>query len=152
MEHEDILVQEYLDGNSVINIAKERGITREAVYQHLRQLPNWQKVSDSMKPTKKQRAENKYRYAVAEILKLSEQGYSAVQISEKLKVPFYSVQNILKGTRFDNRKQVRHERNRQIYELYQQGNSQQQIATAFGMAQSSISEIIRKWDSNKTSK
>lgn len=148
--HEN-LVAEYLEGSSVISIAKKYKITREAVYLHLRKIPNWRRVSDRMRPTKEDRAKAKYQYALRDILKLAANGYSAICISKRLKVPFIAVQHILKGTKFENSKEKKNQRNELIYESYINGSSQQKIAKAFGMAQSSISEIIRKWHLKQTS-
>jgi len=42
---EDKFVRGFLEGKSVIEMAKESGLTREGVYIHLRKLPNWKEVS-----------------------------------------------------------------------------------------------------------
>ena len=145
MEHRDKLVQEYLDGNSVINIAKKHNLTREAVYLYLRRLPDWEKIYKSKRKTKWQRAVDKYSDKIPKIIKLRKKGYSTIQVSKKLKVPFEAVREILKTTPYDNSKQARDERNEKIYNEYMNGAHQKKLALKYGMAQSSISAIVHKW-------
>ena len=40
------IIKEYLDGSPVIKIAEKRGISREAVYQTLRRIENWEELKD----------------------------------------------------------------------------------------------------------
>jgi Mor family transcriptional regulator len=58
---------------------------------------------------------------------------------------------LLKGTRHDNSKEAREERNKKIYESYKNGRSQRELAIEFGMSQSSISNIVRQWALKETS-
>lgn len=42
------IIREYLEGNSVAVMAKKRGISREAVYQTLRKIDNWDELKEDM--------------------------------------------------------------------------------------------------------
>ena len=138
-------VREYLDGKSVIDIAKKYGVTREAVYLYLRRLPDWEKIYKSKRRTKWQRAVDKYSEKIPKIIKLRKKGYSTIQVSRKLEVPFEAVREILKTTAYDNSKQARDDRNERIYNEYMRGTPQKKLALKYNMAQSSISDIVRKW-------
>jgi len=41
------IIKEYLEGEPVIKMAEKRGISREAVYQTLRRLENWDQIKES---------------------------------------------------------------------------------------------------------
>ena len=152
MAEREQLIQEYLNGKSVIDIAKQYDLSREAVYQHLRKIPNWEKVSESLVKTPREKALEQYGHLIPEIIRLKEEGLSTSVVAKKLDIPFYPLVELLKGTRHDNSKKAREERDKEIYKGYKAGRTQGELAREFGMAQSSISEIIRKWDLNKTSK
>ena len=138
-------VREYLDGKSVIDIANKYDVSREAVYLYLRKLPDWEKIYKSKRRTKWQRAVDKYNDKIPKIIALREQGYSTLQTSKKLNVPFEATKEILKTTPYDNSKKAREERNEKIYNDYMNGMSQVKLAEKYGMAQSSISNIVRQW-------
>ena len=138
-------VREYLDGKSVIDIANKYDVSREAVYLYLRKLPDWEKIYKSKRRTKWQRAVDKYSDKIPKIIALREQGYSTLQTSKKLNVPFEATKEILKTTPYDNSKKAREERNEKIYNDYMNGTSQVKLAEKYGMAQSSISNIVRQW-------
>ena len=138
-------VREYLDGKSVIDIAKKYDVTREAVYLYLRRLPDWEKIYKSKRRTKWQRAVDKYSDKIPKIIALREQGYSTLRTAKELNVPFEATKEILKMTPYDNSKEVRDARNEKIYNEYMNGAHQKKLALKYGMAQSSISAIVHKW-------
>ena len=151
MADREQLIQEFLNGKSVIDIAKQYNLSREAVYQNLRTIPNWERVSESLKKTKKERALEAYGHLMPEIIRLKEEGLSTIVVARKLGIPYPPLAELLKGTRHDNSKEVREARNRRIYKEYQKGMVQRELAQEFGMSQSSISEIIRRWHLKETS-
>jgi Mor family transcriptional regulator len=151
MAEREQLIQEFLNGKSVIDIAEQYNMSREAVYQHLRTIPNWKKVSESLKKTKRERALEKYGHLMQEIIRLKEEGLSTIAVARKLDIPYPPLVELLKGTRHDNSKEAREERNKKIYESYKNGRSQRELAIEFGMSQSSISNIVRQWALKETS-
>jgi DNA-binding transcriptional regulator GbsR (MarR family) len=143
MEKISELVQEYLAGKPVIDIAKEKGVSRECVYQKLRELPNWGQVKKAVKKNKKQRAIARYPAVFPKVLSLAKNGYSATRISKELNTPIYSIQAMLEGSPFDHSEEARQERDEKIRKEYEEGAFQKDLAEKYDLSQQTISYIIR---------
>jgi DNA-binding CsgD family transcriptional regulator len=134
----------FLRGIPVTDIAKKLGCSRETVYLHLRKMPNFHEVAESMSKIRKRQRRNKYQDKMPEVKRMAKEGKGGVEIAEALSIPYKVVKSFLRGTPYDNthiRKQLRNEK---IWELYRDGMTQEELADKFGLAQSTISHIVRK--------
>ena len=143
------ILEDYLNGISVTEIAKKDNLTREAVYLHLRKERNWKKL-------KRQNAEMKLRKStlnrmgiLEEAFKLREQGISTSETARRLHVTPKRLSVLLQGTEYDNSARVRKERNKRICRDYKKGETQPQLAKKYGVSQSCISNVIREWGVSK---
>lgn len=134
----------FLRGIPVTDIAKKLGCSRETVYLHLRKMPNFHEVAESMSEIRKRQRRNKYQDKMPEVKRMAKEGKGGVEIAEVLSIPYKVVKSFLRGTPYDNthiRKQLRNEK---IFELYRDGMTQEELAEKFGLAQSTISHIVRQ--------
>ena len=153
MEGLEPMVRMYLNQVPVTKIADHFEVSRETVYSRLRTIPNYKEVSRSLRNVKKENRLKKYRQRLPEIHQLAKQGVGMVGISEKLNIPYYTVKALLRGTKYDSTHKAKEFRDRNIYSLYRRGMTQTQLAKKYNLAQSSISDRIKKWEtSHKTSK
>lgn len=153
MEGLEPMVRMYLNQVPVTKIADHFEVSRETVYSRLRTIPNYKEVSRSLRNVKKENRLKKYRQRLPEIHQLAKQGVGMVGISEKLNIPYYTVKALLRGTKYDSTHKAKEFRDRNIYSLYRRGMTQTQLAKKYNLAQSSISDRIKKWEtSRKTSK
>lgn len=150
MTREKKIQERYMAGISVSDIAKEEGLSREMVYKYLRRMLNWDKKLVEMKAIRYyQRLNKKYSSRIRKIINMRKRGFSTSKVSKMLNIPFPAVVEILKGTTFDNSKEVRASRNEKICKAYQEGKSQTYLSKAFGLTQSRISAIIKQWESSR---
>lgn len=133
----------YLDGIPVKVISKSFSLSREGVYRYLRDIPNFKEISETLRRAKKLRQINQYHTRLDEVYSLVKEGKHTVEISRMLKIPYIELREILKGTKYDNSHKGKEKRNTRIIKLYNDGMSQQKIAKKFGLAQSTISDVIK---------
>lgn len=143
------VVEMYLDGQSVGEIAKHFGATREAVYLYLREIPNFKDISRKFAEDRKKLRLRQYSTSTNDILKLREDGLSMRTISKALGMSYTRVRKLLKGTSLDNSHKSKLKRNRRICQMYKAGLTQREIAEELKLGQSTISNIIRKWGTSQ---
>jgi len=133
----------YLGGIPVRIISKNFNLSREGVYRYLRDIPNFKEISETLRRAKKLRQINQYHTKLDEVYRLARGGKHTVEISKMLKIPYTELKKILKGTKYDNTHISKTKRNAKIIKMYKQGVSQQKIAKKFGLAQSTISDVVK---------
>lgn len=148
MNKELEIQQKYKNGESVIELSKHYDLTRERIYQILRKMPDFRRVSKELAKEKtesnQEKYQNKYSEYIPEIISRRLQGESVLSISKQLKIPYPALKTMLKGSPYANTKQARKERNKQIRRQYHAGKTQLELARDFNMSQSSISAIVLK--------
>jgi transposase len=145
------VVELYMDGHSVSSIAKQFGSTREAVYRYLREIPNFKDISRKFSEDKKELRLRRYTQQIEEIISLRKSGISMSCISKELGISYKRVRELLKNTEYDNSHSSKEFRNSLIYTTHKSGLTQKEIALKLGLGQSTVSKIIRKWEtSHKT--
>lgn len=152
MTKEIEIVDKYLNGESVISLAKEYSLSRERIYQYLRKLGAWDKVLLDNRFRTKQRRMREYKSYLPAIIEWKEAGLGTFAISRKLKLSYKTVANLLAGTKYDNRNCRNKARDRKILREYLKGKTQTQIAEEMGMKQNNISRILIKLNNGKLSK
>lgn len=150
MEGYEQMVKMYLEGVSVIDIAKHFGCSRETVYARLRKMPQYKKTYLTVREAKKASTIGRHKDSVPEVYRLLEQGMSATGISKELNIPYPSLRTLLRGTKYDNSQKSKRFRNQVIYTQYKRGATQNELAKKYGIAQSTISLIISNWEKNKS--
>lgn len=149
MEGREPMIRMYLNGVSVDDISKHFDCTRETVYRRLRTMSNFEEVSKALRRTRKQKRLKKYRQRLPEVYELLEQGIAAVNIAKQLGIPYARIRELLRGTKYDNTHESKKFRDRSIYSLYKSGMTQEKLAQKYDLGQSSISEIIKKWETSR---
>jgi len=137
--------EKYKEGESVISISQECGLTRERVYQILREMPDYKDIKSKFQRKRNQSYYAKYSEAVPEIISRRIRGESVSSISKALEISFRQLKSILKGTLYENSKETRAQRNEEIIKQYREGKKQEQLARKFGLSQSNISAIVIKY-------
>ena len=143
MEGKDIWVQKFLKGESVIQIAKEYSVTREAVYLRLRTLPNWRELSDSMREAKRGLSLRSYTSKQKKtILELAQKKYPLYKIAEKTGIPYKHVRILLKDTLYGRNVVAFRERNVKIRKEFEQGMTCGELAKKYGMSHGNMWKVI----------
>lgn len=142
MEGKDIITKEYLEGKPVIKIAEEYGLSREAIYQRLRKLPNWQEVQRHRKEKDKGKVwEQRHR-----VIERRKWGWSMVRISQDLNIPVYKIRKMLLDTKYDRSKKYYVKRNRHIIYLWNKGYTKYKIAKEIGCNWSAVNLVIKRYE------
>ena len=149
MNKKEEIIAKYESGESVINLAKEYNLTRERIYQYLRQVPDFKKLSKEKRLQKVSQRLEGYKHLLPQIFELREQGVGNPRIAKQLGVTYATIQKLTEGTPYDNSKKAQAKRNRAINKDYLSGLSQVKIAKKFGMSQSSISIILLKTNNGR---
>lgn len=135
-------MQEYLSGIPVIKIAKRHKSTRETIYKTLRTIPDFEQVSLSLLNARKEMRIGKYQRRLEEVYRLLDKGMYAINISEKLCIPYYVIKDMLANTNYDNSHESKVKRNKEIYSRYLKGETQTKLAKEYFVSQAQISDII----------
>jgi len=139
-----VIIRDYLNGVSVINLTKKYEMTREAIYLHLRTLPNWKEAKEEYLKDKIRRNKSTYLEDLPRILKLRRKGLSATQISKKLNIHYRKISYLLLGTKYDNTQTSKEDRDKKIVDGYASGMTQTKLAKKFGLVQTRISAILTR--------
>jgi len=137
--------ENYKEGKSVISISQECGLTRERIYQILREMPNYKDIQTKLQKKRNQSYYTRYSEFVPEIISRRIGGESVSAISKTLGISFRQLKSILKGTQYENSKETRAQRNEEIIKQYKEGKKQKELAREFGLNQRSISAIVIKY-------
>jgi hypothetical protein len=142
MEGQERFINEYLSGKSAIQIAKENGITREAVYLRLRSMPQWEETKKAKRSAKRVDDLKGSEQIIKDLKRLRSQGYSTTKAARELGVNYLRARTLLRGSKYDNSKKAKEYRNRNITREYDLGKTQHQLAEKYGLGQAAISHII----------
>jgi Mor family transcriptional regulator len=143
---EDKFVRGFLEGKSVIEMAKESGLTREGIYIHLRKLPNWKQVSKRSKAIKEAQRLESLTDTVELLKQLIDGGLSASDSARKIGMSHLTARKLLAGTKYDTTQPAKDRRDREIIKRYKKGETQVQLGKEFGLGQTAISRIIVKYN------
>jgi len=143
---EDKFVKGFLEGKSVIEMAKESGLSREGIYVHLRKLPNWKEVSKTWKGHREQQRLESLTDTVELLKQLIDGGMSVSNASRSVGMAYLTARKLLAGTKYDTTKKAKDKRDREIVRRYKAGEIQTQLAKAYGLRQTAISRIIIKYN------
>jgi transposase-like protein len=143
METNDALTTEYLQGKGVSEIARKYGVTRECVYQHLRELPDWEKLKEKRSLKRRRNKIMQDKRLKDQVIELKKQGHSTTSAADTLEIAYETAKRLLKGTQYDETQAAKEERNQQIRKEYKENNvTQQQLANKYGVSQQTISTIL----------
>ena len=149
MNKKEEIIAKYNSGVSVIELSKEYSLSRERIYQYLRQVPDFKKLSKEKRLKKVEKRLEGYRHLLPQIFALREKGVGNPRIAKQLGVTYVTIQKLTEGTPYDSSKKAQAKRNRAINKAYLSGLSQVKIAKKFGMSQSSISIILLKTNNGR---
>ena len=135
-------IERYRNGESVAQIAKDNNVSREAVYCILRELNNFEKLTERLNKQRKEQTVNKYTEFYNDIYELKKEGMTIKEISSAMEIPYKYVKLALKGTDLEVSKKARKERNERIFRLYKSGLKQRQLADMYNTTQTNISNIL----------
>jgi len=138
------IITRYMFGDSVIQLSKEYGLSRERIYQYLRVLEDWNEEQRIYEDRKKHQTKIQKQKLLHEIILLIKEGKSITQITRGLHIANKTVYSLLKGTKYKLGHCSNKKRDRNIYKEYKRGLSQVAIAQKYHQSQANISRIIRK--------
>jgi Mor family transcriptional regulator len=136
----------YLNGGSVSTMAREYGVSREAIYQVLRTMDDWEKKIEDTAPLRYKKSILKRHPSLdSKAIELKKGGMSTTQVSKTLSVPYRAVRGILKDTQYDDSKGAKQKRDKKILRKYNSGKTQVELAREFNTSQQNICRILDKY-------
>jgi len=146
MDGKDSMINEYLGGSTVIDIAKKYGVTREAVYQRLRKIPSWGAVKEKNRVSRKRKRMEKYEGLRDEIYEMAEKGVYRVEIMKKLNISAKVLKDLLKGSKYDLAPTARMPVHNEIRRDHGRGMSKKALMEKYDMSYPHICRIIKKYN------
>ena len=134
---EDYITTEYKKGRSVIDIANELELTREAVYLHLRKNDNWEEMSERYNDRKKEKTARKYEEISEQIAFMINDGYSLKEIAKSLEISYGRIRYILRKTGMSFT-EIRKNRDAEIGLDYLRGFTYNELAEKYDLSPSGI--------------
>jgi DNA-binding CsgD family transcriptional regulator len=134
----------YKEGTRVRHIAQAYDMSTEAVYQHLRKLDGFKDLKKLHRAKLEQRRLSKYDELMPQIIEMRKQDIGAVAIAEKLGISYHTMKKLLKGTKWDNTKKSKMKRNDEMFKLYKEGMTQEELAKKFKCSQANISQTLER--------
>lgn len=138
------IITRYMYGDSVIQLAKEYNLSRERIYQYLRDLEDWDEEREVYEQRKKHQLKIQKKRLQEEIILRVKLGQSITQIARELHIANKTIHALLRGTRYKIGKKLIKERDKKILREYKNGATQKQLAQKYNTAQTNISRIIVK--------
>lgn len=152
MTKADEIIAGYIGGKTVIEIAKEQGLSRERIYQYLRKLPDFKQTSVKKRAEVKAERLSRYDPILPEIIQMRKDGIGVEKISKTFGITFRTVSQLLEGTPYTNTHLSKVRRNKKIAKGYASGISQVNLAQKYDLCQSAISAILIKQFNGKLPK
>lgn len=141
----DNLLNDYLLGVSVTQLAKKYDVSREAIYNHLRTMGNWRTVKTHLR-------EGRMSDNTKRLLDLSDEivsgwlvGVSMVNLGVEFQATPKMISKIIKNVMGTTKR--RYQRDLQIVEEYENGMTQIALSKKYGISQPNICRIINALDS-----
>jgi transposase len=146
MDGKDSMINEYLGGSTVIDIAKKYGVTREAVYQRLRKIPGWGAVKEKSRVSKKRARMEQYEGLRDEIYEMAEKGIYRVEIMKKFNISAKVLKDLFKGSKYDLAPTARMPVHNEIRREYGKGVSKKALMAKYELSYPHICRIIKKYN------
>ena len=140
----DEIIAGYLGGKSVIDLAKEYNLSRERIYQYLRQVSGFKQISEKKRLEEIQKRTQSHLHLLPEIARRKALGKSISVIAREMGISFPMMKRIIKGTELDISKKSKAKRNKAIKKDYKRGMSQIKLSKKYNLCQSAISAILIK--------
>lgn len=142
------IISRYMFGDTVIQLSKEYGLSRERIYQYLRDVKDWDEEKGIYKDRKRRQREIQDEKLKPLILKDRKQGMKLCKIIEKYHTSPRRVERILKGTGYEGGRSYLKRRDNGILKLYKKGLTQKEIGQRFNTCQTNVARIIGKFREN----
>ena len=152
MTKSEEIIAKYNSGVSVINLAKEYNLTRERIYQYLRQVPDFKSLSKKKRLERVKSRMESFSHLTPQIEQGLREKKSLTLIAKELGISYLTAKNLIKGTPMDTSKKAKAKRNEAINKAYVRGLSQVKIAKKFNLCQSAISAILLKTNNGQLPK
>ncbi len=146
------IISRYMFGDSVIELAKEYNLSRERIYQYLRNLEDWEEEREVYEQRKKHQLKIQKRKLQEEVILRIKLGQSITQIARELHIANKTIHILLTGTKYKIGKKALKQRDKKILREYKSGATQKQLAKKYNTAQTNISRIIVKNRNEKLQK
>ena len=139
------IIGRYMLGEPVIELATQYGLSRERIYQYLRELQEWEEEQTIYQQRKAHRDSFKKEKLKNEVIRRVKAGQGVTKIASELGIASLTVHKLLKGTRYKTGNKAKAIRDRQIVREHRAGMSQAKLAKKYNLAQTNISRIIIKY-------
>lgn len=144
MEGQEYIIEQYMNGRSVLDIGKELHLTKESVYRRLRAHKRWKSI-------KRRMAHYRANKNTPELIRLYKEGVTVKEIAKKYGVSETIVYIRLADNGIERHDGRKKERNAQIVSEYLTGKKYKAIAKDHGITISRVLCILRsvfkdKWE------
>lgn len=135
------IVKLYMSGVPVSEIRDIYGVTREAVYQHLRKTEGWKGMKRHHSGLRASTRLSELQNHKEEIIAGWLSGVSMYDLAKEFKTIRKNISDIIREEFGSTRRQYR--RDLQILEDYKNGITQVELSKKYGISQPCISRIVR---------
>ena len=132
----------YRRGVPVTAIAKKNNSSRQAIYQRLRGMEDYEEVKKFRALKEEAQKVTEYKKYLPLAISMLEEGQKVIPVARKLGIPYNFLREELKGTVYDNTPEGKERRNEKIRELYKKGLTQDEIADRFFVSQNTVSRVL----------
>lgn len=134
------LVEEYLKGNSVEELAQRFDVSHEAVYQRLRKDRDWKYIKAHMRKQRALERTRELQEKSDEIVEGWLAGVSILDLAKEFQTSRKNISRIIKDVVGSTKR--RYKRDLEIVEKYKQGATQTKLAKEYGISQPCVSRIV----------
>ena len=134
------LVEEYLKGVTVDELAQRFSVSREAVYQRLRKDRDWRHIKAHLRKERSLERIRELEEKTNDIVEGWVAGVSILDLAREFKTSRKNISRIIRDVVGTTKR--RHERDLEIIEKYKEGVTQTELAKEYEISQPCISRIV----------
>lgn len=134
------LVEEYLKGNSVGDLAIRFDVSREAVYQRLRKDRDWKYIKAHLRKERSLERIKELQEKSDDIVEGWLAGVSILDLAREFRTSRKNISEIIRNVVGTTKR--RYKRDLEIVEKYKAGATQKELAEEYGISQPCISRIV----------
>lgn len=142
------IISRYMFGDTVIQLSKEYGLSRERIYQYLRDVKDWDEEKGIYKDRKRHQRKIQDQKLRPLIINDRRQGVKLCEVAKKHHTSTRRIKRILQGTGYEGGKPYLEKRDRKILRMYKRGFTQREVGEKFNTCQNNVSRILRKFKEN----
>lgn len=138
------IISQYILGESVIELSKKYGLSRERIYQYLRELDEWEIEKCINVDRKKHQRKIQNEMLKMEVMRDLKTGLSIKDISKRRHISSPRLREMLNDTKYRFGLAIKRRRDRKIGKLYKSGLTQKELSQKYNTTQTNISRILKR--------